>query len=146
MSWEIKALKYTLCCWTDPEAAKVEITYQLHTQGAVVDGLILQINIQQRFVLTAVITRAKRDGQKRLVAHLCVWLSLDLNTWGEKKKKKCIYNNQNPHTLKDYMNVTLFEKRHFLICNDHMSCFNRKCINTGTKTCQTISWVFKCLF
>lgn len=45
-------------------------SYQLHTKGAVVDGLILQIDVHQRLGLGAVITGAEGDGHKSLVTHL----------------------------------------------------------------------------
>ena len=46
------------------------VSYQLHTKRAVVDDLIVQVDVHQRLCLGAVVTGAKSDGHKSLVTHL----------------------------------------------------------------------------
>lgn len=47
------------------------VTYQLHAEGAVVDGLALDVDVHERTGVGAALTGAKRGRHERLVAHGC---------------------------------------------------------------------------
>ena len=45
--------------------------YHFHTEGAVVDGLALNVDVHQRTCFAAAVTRAKSGRHERLVTHGC---------------------------------------------------------------------------
>lgn len=47
------------------------LTYHFHTEGAVVDGLRLDVDVNERTRFPAGLTRAKGGRHERLVTHGC---------------------------------------------------------------------------
>lgn len=56
---------------TSSVVCSVLITYHLHAEGAVVDGLVLDVDVHERAGVGAAVARAERGRHERLVAHGC---------------------------------------------------------------------------
>lgn len=52
-------------------AAVVTLTYHFHTEGAVVDGLILNVDVHERTSVRAAVAGAKSGRHEGLIAHGC---------------------------------------------------------------------------
>lgn len=47
------------------------IRYHFHAEGAVVDGLVLDVDVHQRTGVGTAVTRAKGGRHERLITHVC---------------------------------------------------------------------------